>query len=53
MEIVRINPHEYIEKDHMKIEPLWSKNLIGTHTLNIEGSLTVIDGCRKRLKRMR
>lgn len=53
MEIVRINPHEYIEKEYMKIEPLWSKNLLGTHTLNTEGSLTVIDGCRKRLKRIR
>lgn len=53
MELVRINPHEYIEKEYIKIEPLWSKNLIGTHTLNTEGSLTVIDGCRKRLKRMR
>ena len=53
MEIVRINSHEYVEKEHIKIEPLWSENLIGTHTLNTEGSLTVIDGYRQRLKRMR
>lgn len=52
MEIVRINPHEYIEKEYVRIEPQWFKNLIGTHTLNTEGSLTVIDGCRRRLKRM-
>jgi hypothetical protein len=50
MEIVRINPHEYVEKEQVRIKPLWSKNLIGTHTFNTEGSLTVIDGCRKRLK---
>lgn len=52
MEIVRINPYEYIEKESVRIEPQWSRNLIGTHTWNTEGGLTVIDGCRKRLKRI-
>lgn len=52
MEIVRINPYEYVEKESVRIEPQWSKNLIGTHTWNIEGSLSVIDGCRRRLKQI-
>ena len=48
--IDRISPSEYRETEVMSILPDWAPGLIGTHTLNAAGRLTVTDG---RLRRTR
>lgn len=47
-EIERLAPDEYQERVAWTIEPTWSRGLIGTHTWNSAGDLTVIDGRRWR-----
>ncbi len=47
-EIVRLTLDEYEEKSAYTIEPDWAPGLFATHTLNQSGSLTAIDGCRRR-----
>lgn len=49
-EIVTLNEYEYKEKVVQNILPEWEKNILATHTLNHEGSLTVIDGLIRRKK---
>ena len=49
-EIVRLTPDEYSEREVSAIEPQWAPGLLATHTLNMAGDLTVIDGCRRRCK---
>ena len=49
-EIVTLNEHEYNEKVVQNILPEWEKNILATHTLNHDGSLTVIDGLIRRKK---
>lgn len=46
--ITRLTPTEYDEVVVQHIAPDWSDNLIGTHTLNAAGRLTVVDGQRRR-----
>lgn len=46
--ITRLTPTEYEEVVVQHIAPDWAPNLIGTHTLNAAGRLTVIDGNRHR-----
>jgi hypothetical protein len=46
--ITRLTPTEYDEVVVQHIAPDWSANLIGTHTLNAAGRLTVVDGMRRR-----
>ncbi len=47
-EIKVLNEQEYEEVTLESIEPNWEKKLLATHTLNHSGSLTVIDGIRRR-----
>ena len=46
--ITRLTPTEYDEVVVQHIAPDWATNLIGTHTLNATGRLTVVDGMRHR-----
>ena len=41
---------EYEEVEVSKVLPQWSKNLVGTHTLNHCQGLTVVDGLLRRPK---
>jgi hypothetical protein len=50
LEILRLTPQEYAEEKRARIDPYWSKRMVGTHTWNREGELTVIDGCRRSIK---
>ena len=46
--IDQITKTEYRETEVMSILPDWAPNLIGTHTLNAAGGLTVTDGRMRR-----
>ena len=46
--IERLTPTEYREVEVMSILPDWAPGLIGTHTLNAAGRLSVTDGRRRR-----
>ena len=48
--IDRLTTTEYRETEVMSILPDWAPNLIGTHTLNAAGGLTVTDGRMRRRK---
>lgn len=48
--IVRWDLDEYQEIEVAKILPEWGANLVGTHTFNQEGGLTVVDGLLRRPK---
>jgi len=48
--IIQLTKTEYKEECIDKIEPLWEKKIIATHTLNCADNLTIIDGMMKRLK---
>ncbi|NHF61086.1 hypothetical protein FK220_017170 [Flavobacteriaceae bacterium TP-CH-4] len=49
-EIVTLTEEFYQEREVQSIHPNWAKDLIGTHTLNADGGLTVIDALIKRRK---
>ncbi len=49
-EIVTLTEESYSERQVQSIYPNWAKDLIGTHTLNSHGGLTVIDALIKRRK---
>ncbi len=42
-----INEREYAEDEAFEIFPNWYRKIIGTHTLNHVGGLTIIDGQRQ------
>ena len=46
--ITRLTPTEYEEVVVEHIAPDWTAKLIGTHTLNAAGRLSVVDGIRRR-----
>ncbi len=46
--IVSLSPEEFREEEVSKILPEWERDLIGVHTLNSAGDLTVIDCLRRR-----
>ena len=46
--ITRLTPTEYEEVVVEHIAPDWAPGLIGTHTLNAAGRLSVVDGIRRR-----
>jgi len=46
--ILELSETEYREKEVDSIEPKWDKHIIGVHTFNHAGRLTVIDGLLKR-----
>ncbi len=47
-EIMTLSEEKYQERQVRSIYPDWSKDLNGTHTLNSDKSLTIIDGLIKR-----
>ena len=52
-QIIELNEENYKEKIVDSILPEWNKDLIGTHTLNWVGGLTIIDALIKRRKKSR
>ncbi len=50
MEIIKLSEDEYEEKHVHSINPGWSKDVMGTHTFNFAGQMTVIDALIKRNK---
>lgn len=50
-EITDLSPERYAETCVEQIEPKWGKELLGTHTLNHRGRLTVIDVLQRRRRR--
>ena len=46
--IVTLNPCEYQEVAVSSLEPTWEKGLLGSHTINTAGRLTVIDALKRR-----
>jgi hypothetical protein len=51
--ILRIDPDEYQEETVLGLAPPQGGNLVGMHTWNRSGNLTVIDGRRRRWKPLR
>ncbi len=51
-EITRLDEHEYEETPVLDIEPEWNKSVIGTHTINFNEAVIVLDASirAKRLK---
>ena len=47
-EVTTLSTERYEESPVGQIEPKWSNNLLGVHTLNHRGRLTVIDVLQKR-----
>lgn len=54
-EMTKLTPDEWQERTVAEILPQWHRGLIGTHTLNTDGTVTVIDGLLRRwgIKRRR
>lgn len=52
-QIIALNEENYEEKIVDSILPEWENDLIGTHTLNWVGGLTIIDALVKRRKKSR
>ena len=48
MEIVELSPERYEERRIASIQPDWRPDLLGTHTLSMSGSTTVIDAQVRR-----
>jgi hypothetical protein len=46
LEITKLTTAEYDERFARAIEPDWMRHLNATHTLNVDGDVTVIDGAR-------
>ena len=46
--VITLNDEEYREEEVAKIVPNWDRKVIGTHTINSAGDLTVIDCLLKR-----
>ena len=42
--IVRLTPDDFKEESVARIDPTWRKGILGTHTINTAGKLTVLDG---------
>ena len=45
-EIVTLTPEEWEERDVRTIRPDWRPGLSGTHTMNVDGDVTVVDWMR-------
>jgi hypothetical protein len=45
-EIVTLTPEAWEERVAGMIRPEWRRDLVGTHTLNVDGDVAVIDGVR-------
>ena len=42
--VTKLTPEHFREKSVSRIDPTWRKGLLGTHTINTAGKLTVLDG---------
>jgi hypothetical protein len=49
-QVEHLDPDAFVEREVSRITPGWTRDLLATHTLNADGSLTVIDGQRWRRK---
>lgn len=49
-EVVKIDENNYHEVEVQSMYPNWDKDILGTHTLNHAGRLTIIDALIKRRK---
>lgn len=49
-EITNLTETDYEERVVSAVEPKWDKDIIGTHTMNYEDGLTIIDGLLRRRK---
>ena len=49
--ILQLNPERYEEREVDRVIPHWEPNVVGVHTLNMAGTITVID-CLLRRKRV-
>ena len=47
-EIIELNENNYVEHTVQSINPNWDKDILGTHTINNDGRLTIIDAIVKR-----
>jgi hypothetical protein len=47
-EVITLNDEEYEEKEVSAISPNWDPSIIGLHTINHTGRLTIIDAQRRR-----
>ena len=48
--ILELSPDEYVEEEVSKVLPLWRKDVMATHTLNVCDDLTVVDCLIRRRK---
>jgi hypothetical protein len=46
--VVRCDDETYMEEAVTRIEPRWDSRILGVHTLNVAGNLTVVDCLMKR-----
>jgi hypothetical protein len=46
-EIVKLTPEEWEEREVSTILPDWAPGIIGTHTLNVDGEVVVVDAVRR------
>lgn len=49
-EIIQLTTTTYLEKTVESVNPNWSRDILGTHTLNKTSNLTIIDALVKRRK---
>ena len=49
-EIIKISPEEYLEREIDNLHPDWDKFVKGTHTVNFEEKMTIVDAILKRPK---
>jgi hypothetical protein len=50
MRIDRLDLNEYVESEVGRIEPLWSRSIVATHTYNRAGCLQMLDFQKRRLR---
>ncbi len=43
-EVLRLTTDEFQERTVSRITPTWTRGLVGTHTVNADGALVVVDG---------
>jgi len=48
--ILKLSPEDFVEEEVSKVLPLWRKDLLATHTLNVCDDLTVVDCLIRRRK---
>jgi hypothetical protein len=49
--VVKLTPQEYVEREESRILPTHPPGLLGLHTVNRAGELSVVDGFTRKLRR--